>query len=360
MGAGIGRENHHVGRVGERDDVFRPVLGDRGERGRVDAPDELTACANLLYDVGAARMRLVCDVVHGAGRMVLDEVHALRDDGVRPPEGAAAAVVAAQVEHGGEPVGADLVERGLRRVDDDRLEAELGDARVVGSGRRVDAASEGDRVAGAGIGSRLGGRAREADRQRDGCNEEQPDAHRGTSLLQTPRGTIRQRPVLRREALRAPSPDGRPASRCASPWRRFRPRRSRTSMRLTPQYVLPPNFFSPQTPYCSATSCSGSASSVNGSEYLFLNFTWEATSSGLTPSTTAPRFSKSRVRVAEPAGLDRAARRVVLGIEVEDDRLPAVVRQLDALARVRRQLEIRCRLALFDHLCSPVEFVFRC
>src|SRR5262245_60457559 len=63
--------------------------------------------------------------------------------------------------------------------------------------------------------------------------------------------------------------------------------------RLTPQYVLPPNFFSPQTPYSSATWCSGSARSVNGSEYFCLNFTCDASSSGLTPSTNAPRCSNS-------------------------------------------------------------------
>src|SRR4029453_16041899 len=70
--------------------------------------------------------------------------------------------------------------------------------------------------------------------------------------------------------------------------------------RLTPQYVLPPNFFSPQTPYSSATSCSGSASSVNGSEYFSLNFVCDASSSGLTPSTTAPRCSNSEYASRKP------------------------------------------------------------
>src|SRR5690348_11058163 len=63
--------------------------------------------------------------------------------------------------------------------------------------------------------------------------------------------------------------------------------------RLTPQYVLPANFFSPQTPYSSATRWSGSASRVNGSENFSLNFTCDASSSGLTPRTTAPRCSNS-------------------------------------------------------------------
>src|SRR6185437_2598738 len=42
--------------------------------------------------------------------------------------------------------------------------------------------------------------------------------------------------------------------------------------------------------------------------------------------------------------------RVVLGIEVEDDRLPAQVGELDGLAAVALELEVRCWLALFDHV----------
>jgi hypothetical protein len=57
-------------------------------------------------------------------------------------------------------------------------------------------------------------------------------------------------------------------------------------------------------------------------------------------------------RVADPARLGGAAGRVVLGIEVEDDRLAAQVGQPNRLARVARQLEIRRRLPLFDHLAS--------
>src|SRR5262245_13010540 len=70
--------------------------------------------------------------------------------------------------------------------------------------------------------------------------------------------------------------------------------------RLTPQYDLPPNFFSPHTPYSSATRCSGSARSVNGSENFSLNFTCDASSSGLTPSTTAPRCSNSEYTSRKP------------------------------------------------------------
>src|SRR5262249_18120585 len=59
--------------------------------------------------------------------------------------------------------------------------------------------------------------------------------------------------------------------------------------RLMPIYVFPAYFFSPHTPYFSATVWSGSASSGNGSSYFVLNFSCELTSSGLTPMTSAPR-----------------------------------------------------------------------
>ena len=63
--------------------------------------------------------------------------------------------------------------------------------------------------------------------------------------------------------------------------------------RLTPMYVRPRYFFSPHTPYCSATAWSVSARRVNGSSYFSRNFTCERSSSGETPSTTAPARSKS-------------------------------------------------------------------
>src|SRR5207244_8261854 len=50
-----------------------------------------------------------------------------------------------------------------------------------------------------------------------------------------------------------------------------------------------------------------------------------------------------------PAGLLRAAGRVVLGIEVEDDRLAPERGEIDGLAFVRRELEIRGGLSLLDH-----------
>ena len=58
--------------------------------------------------------------------------------------------------------------------------------------------------------------------------------------------------------------------------------------RLIPVYVRPMYFFSPQTPYASASLCSGSASSRNGSSCFDLNFWCDWTGSGLTPITSTP------------------------------------------------------------------------
>jgi hypothetical protein len=78
---------------------------------------------------------------------------------------------------------------------------------------------------------------------------------------------------------------------------------------------------------------------VNGSSYFDLNRSCEAWSSAL---ELAPG-------VADPAGLARAAGRVVLGVEVEDDGLAAQLRELDHLPAVARELEVRSRFAFFDH-----------
>src|SRR5205823_938019 len=53
--------------------------------------------------------------------------------------------------------------------------------------------------------------------------------------------------------------------------------------------------------------------------------------------------------VADPARLPRAAGRVVLGIEVEDDRLAAQVGELDGPAGIALELEVRSRFAFLDH-----------
>ena len=85
-------------------------------------------------------------------------------------------------------------------------------------------------------------------------------------------------------------------------------------------YVLPAYVFSPQTPYASATAWSVSASSVNGSSYFDLNFSCDASPSGLTPSTTAPALLELAPGVADPARLGRAAGRVILGVKIQYDR----------------------------------------
>ena len=58
--------------------------------------------------------------------------------------------------------------------------------------------------------------------------------------------------------------------------------------RSMPMYDLPYMLFSTQVPYLSATSCSSSERSENGSRYFSLNFTCFFGLSGLTPRTTAP------------------------------------------------------------------------
>ena len=100
--------------------------------------------------------------------------------------------------------------------------------------------------------------------------------------------------------------------------------------RSTPMYVLPAYVFSPQTPYSSATPWSVSASSANGSSYFSLNFDVRALVVGADAEHDRAGALELAPRVADPAGLSRTARRVVLWIEVEDDRLAAQTRQLDA------------------------------
>jgi hypothetical protein len=62
------------------------------------------------------------------------------------------------------------------------------------------------------------------------------------------------------------------------------------------------------------------------------------------------RALEVRICVPNPAGLRRTARRVVLGIEVEDDRPAAKIGKADALAGVGGRGEVGCRLALGDHV----------
>ena len=93
---------------------------------------------------------------------------------------------------------------------------------------------------------------------------------------------------------------------------------------------------------------------MNGSSYLSLNFTCDFSSSGEMPSTTAPARSNSPYASRMPQAWVVQPGRVVLRIEVEDDGLPAEVGELDRLAAVARELEVRCRLAFLDHLFLSV------
>src|SRR4051794_17357089 len=60
-------------------------------------------------------------------------------------------------------------------------------------------------------------------------------------------------------------------------------------------------------------------------------------------------LAEARVLVADPARLLRAAGRVVARVEVEDDRAAAKAGEPDEVAGVARELEVRCRCALFHH-----------
>src|SRR3954453_5856110 len=62
-----------------------------------------------------------------------------------------------------------------------------------------------------------------------------------------------------------------------------------------------------------------------------------------------PTAAELAVGVADPARLRRAPRRVVLGIEVEDDRLAAQLRELHGAAVVGLRVDIRCSRSFGDH-----------
>ena len=62
--------------------------------------------------------------------------------------------------------------------------------------------------------------------------------------------------------------------------------------------------------------------------------------------------------IADPAGLGRAARGVVLGIEVEDDGLATEVGQAHRGAAVALQLEVGRRLTFLDHLTTVATLTY--
>ena len=117
---------------------------------------------------------------------------------------------------------------------------------------------------------------------------------------------------------------------------------------LSPHVRLAVHRLLTQTPYRSVTAWSSSARSVKFSDCLSWNFLTALTGSGETPRTVAPAASYS-ARVADAAGLRRAARRVGSGVEVEDDPLAAQVAQRDVVAVLILQREVGCFGPCLDH-----------
>ena len=94
-------------------------------------------------------------------------------------------------------------------------------------------------------------------------------------------------------------------------------------VRSTPIDLRPYMFFSFQTPYASQTRCSASASKMNGRLNFWTNRACELDESGLTPRILGASGLIAGEVVPERAGLLRAAGRIVLRIEVQDDRRSA-------------------------------------
>jgi hypothetical protein len=59
-------------------------------------------------------------------------------------------------------------------------------------------------------------------------------------------------------------------------------------------------------------------------------------------------------RIADPTGLARAAGRVVLGVEIENDRRAPQGGERDLLTGVARQREVRRRCTFIDHRASSL------
>src|SRR5215213_4399038 len=68
-----------------------------------------------------------------------------------------------------------------------------------------------------------------------------------------------------------------------------------------------------------------------------------------------PSLAEGVEVVPDPACLCRTARRVVLGIEVDDDGLAPEVREPNCLAGVALELEVGCGLAFLDHRIEPID-----
>ena len=112
-----------------------------------------------------------------------------------------------------------------------------------------------------------------------------------------------------------------------------------------PRTCLPYMFFILTTPKIAHAFSSASESSSNGNDIFCLNFSCEAIESRDTPKIGPAGLHELRVQVAELQPLVGAAGGVVLGIEVEDERVALEGRELEALVcrwRGARNPELPC------------------
>ena len=113
-------------------------------------------------------------------------------------------------------------------------------------------------------------------------------------------------------------------------------------------------FFSPQTPYCVGDVVSVVREKGEGQVVLVLELDVRAHVVGRDAEHDRALALELAVDVADPARLRRAARRVVLGIEVEDDLLAAQVGELDRLAAVGSSVRNRVPACLLRPRSDPL------
>ena len=122
----------------------------------------------------------------------------------------------------------------------------------------------------------------------------------------------------------------------------------RNVARSTPIYLRPNRILSPHRPYRSMTLRSTSAASMRASLCFALKRSCDFGEFGRDPDDGRSGLREIVEMNSEIDRLDRAARGIVGGVEV-DDHLPAAQRrQADAPPAIGRQHEIRGHPALFD------------
>ena len=110
-------------------------------------------------------------------------------------------------------------------------------------------------------------------------------------------------------------------------------------LRSMPRTFLPYMFFILMTPNWVHSFSSASESSAKGNSIFALKFSCDFSESRETPATTAPSLGELRVQVAKLRAFGRAARRVVLRVEIEHDRVAGVVGQPEARRRCGSDLK---------------------